>query len=45
MGKCQWWALCPNEATKTREHPILDPVPICDECDAKVERLDAETRS
>lgn len=36
---CQWWALCYNAATKTRPHPILGDVPICDRCDAKLERI------
>lgn len=36
---CEWFALCPREATKLRSHPILASVPICDSCDAKVEAL------
>lgn len=37
--QCQWFALCPNDATTTRHHPILGDVPICDRCDDKVTRL------
>jgi hypothetical protein len=36
---CQWFALCDNEATTTQQHPILGPVPICDRCKAKHDRL------
>lgn len=36
---CQWFALCTNEATTTRSHPVLKEVPICDRCNAKVEAL------
>jgi hypothetical protein len=36
---CQWFALCENVATTTRNHPILGDVPICTRCDEKVERL------
>lgn len=39
MTACRWFALCPNPATKTRPHPILGDVPICDRCDKKVEAL------
>jgi hypothetical protein len=36
MGQvCQWFALCPNDATHTLAHPILGDVPICDRCQAK----------
>lgn len=38
-GPCEWFALCTNDATKMRKHPILGNVPICDRCDAKVEKL------
>lgn len=37
--KCQWWALCGNDASTTRSHPILGDVPICERCDDKVEAL------
>jgi hypothetical protein len=37
---CQWWALCGNDATKVRHHPVLGDVPICDRCNVKVERLE-----
>jgi predicted PP-loop superfamily ATPase len=36
---CCWFALCENEATNVRTHPILGDVPICGRCDAKVEAL------
>ncbi len=36
---CQWFALCENPATTTREHSILGNVPICGRCNAKIERL------
>jgi hypothetical protein len=39
---CQWFLLCDNLATKTRKHPILGEVPICDRCDKKVEDLNVE---
>lgn len=38
---CEWFALCIRKATTTRRHPILGDVPICAECDAKMERLSA----
>lgn len=31
--QCRWFALCDNQATTTRSHPILRDVPICDRCD------------
>ena len=34
--RCEWFALCPNEATTTVSHPILGDVPVCDRC---VEKL------
>lgn len=36
---CEWFLLCGNRATKTRNHPMLRPVPICGRCDRKIERL------
>lgn len=36
---CAWFAHCWNDATKTRTHPTLGDVLICDRCDAKAERL------
>lgn len=32
---CQWFALCPNDATHTQSHPVLGDVPICERCQAK----------
>lgn len=40
LGQCQWFALCPNDATHTRSHPILGEVPICDRCEAFVAGLE-----
>ncbi len=37
--KCRWFLLCRNKATRTRSHPVLGDVPICQRCDEKVERL------
>lgn len=28
---CMWFALCLENATTTRDHPILGPVPVCTE--------------
>jgi len=39
---CQWVALCENDATTYRLHPILGDVPICARCNARCEALDAE---
>lgn len=36
---CMWFAKCDLPANGLRPHPILDQVPICVRCDAKVERL------
>lgn len=36
---CGWFAHCFNDATTTREHPVLGAVPICDRCDGMVERF------
>lgn len=36
---CGWFALCNNEATTSREHPVIGSVPICEQCNAKVEAL------
>lgn len=38
---CAWFALCARRATATRDHPVLGAVPICRQCDAKVEWLEA----
>lgn len=32
LGKCAWFALCPNPATTLQAHPILGAVPICASC-------------
>ena len=36
---CGWFALCMNQATTTIHHPVLDYVPCCDRCAAKVAAL------
>ena len=36
---CQWYAACDNAATRTRPHPVLGEVAICDRCDALVASL------
>jgi hypothetical protein len=36
---CEWFALCANEATTTRPHPILGDVLICERCDEKMNRI------
>lgn len=30
--KCQWFALCDNEAMAIVAHPILEQVPACERC-------------
>lgn len=44
MTSCQWFALCPNAATQTRDHTVLGKVPICDKCQEKVNRLYASVK-
>lgn len=39
---CHWWALCPNPAVTDRHHAILGSVPICDECDQRLDMIEAE---
>lgn len=39
---CEWFALCDRVAVTTRNHPILGEVPICDRCDNKVRRIEAQ---
>ena len=36
---CEWFALCVREAVTTRPHPVLGDVPICKECNDKMDRL------
>lgn len=33
-ARCQWFALCENEATGTTPHPVLGDVPTCPRCAA-----------
>lgn len=43
--RCQWFALCENEATTTEPHPVLGNVPICQRCADKLKRIrDTEKR-
>lgn len=37
---CMWFALCENDATTRRHHPVLGEVPICDRCDARIEAIE-----
>lgn len=37
--ECEWFAGCDNDATTTRSHPVLGPVPICERCQSKIESL------
>lgn len=37
--ECAWFALCDHTATSLEPHPVLGPVPICDRCREKNERL------
>ncbi len=30
--RCQWFALCTNEAVTYVEHPVIGPVPTCQRC-------------
>lgn len=34
---CQWFLKCENKATKSREHPVLGSVRVCDSCDTFAE--------
>lgn len=36
---CKWFLSCENAATRTRPHPILGDVPICERCNAKMDRI------
>lgn len=37
--RCEWFALCTNEAETEHPHPILGAVPICARCLARVSHL------
>ncbi len=39
LVECSWWALCERPAAVRLPHPILGPVPTCQECADKLERL------
>jgi len=39
---CAWYALCRNQATHLRSHPVLVQVPCCDRCGRKDRLLRAE---
>lgn len=43
MNTCEWYLICDNPATKTRPHPVLGDVPICDRCDEKADQLATST--
>lgn len=36
---CMWFALCDNPANGLRDAGPLGPVPICQRCDDKMERI------
>jgi hypothetical protein len=36
---CQWFAKCTRHAATTRVHPTMGDVPICFDCNNKIERL------
>lgn len=35
--QCEWFAVCNNDATHYRNHPVLGYVPRCDRCKARGE--------
>lgn len=41
---CHWFALCDHLATRTRPHPILGDVAICERCDLWTFGLEESTR-
>jgi hypothetical protein len=40
VNACGWWAMCENDATTTRPHPVLGDVPICARCNERCERIE-----
>ena len=43
-SKCQWFALCENDATRAELHPTLGAVPICNSCSDKLRRIEKGLR-
>lgn len=39
VQRCEWFALCGNEATTSLPHPVLGDVPVCDRCRKLIEKL------
>lgn len=44
LGTCRWFLKCEEVAVTTRSHPILGQVPICQRCNDKMGRIEAESR-
>lgn len=38
-GTCEWFALCDRPAVAVLEHPVLQLVPVCERCRARVEAM------